>query len=118
MDDHLTKRRVRTLLSPEATDADVARFFGISNSAVSQWPEDQAIPELRQFQAALKRPDLFGATALGAAANDGADDEQDGRRAATGSDVEVPHGVEAQAAGQGGDVVHAGHRGSRAGRDA
>lgn len=56
----LSKRRVRDLLGPDATDADVARFFGISASAVSQWPEDDAIPELRQLQAERKRPDLFG----------------------------------------------------------
>lgn len=55
----LTKRVVRQKLEAD-TDAEVARFFGISAAAVSQWPEDQAIPELRQLQAERKRPDLFG----------------------------------------------------------
>ena len=47
---------VRDRLGVQATDADVARFFGISNSAVSQWPEDEAIPELRQHYFTIGTP--------------------------------------------------------------
>lgn len=56
----LTKRRLREALQ-YTSDAEVAVFFGITPSAVSQWREDDPIPELRQLQAERKRPDLFGA---------------------------------------------------------
>lgn len=64
MDTQLTKRQVRALLkSPgsdkDATDADLARFFGTSHSAIWQWPEDEVIPEGRQWQLKALRPDLF-----------------------------------------------------------
>lgn len=55
----LTKRKLRALLEVD-TDSQVAEFFGISPSAVSQWSLDDPIPELRQLQAERKRPDLFG----------------------------------------------------------
>lgn len=58
----LTKRELRVGLQPpdgpELSDADLARWFGISQSAVSQWPEDAPIPERRALLVALKRPDL------------------------------------------------------------
>ena len=60
----LTKTLLRARLgTPDkpANDAQIARFFGISQSAVHQWGDDQAqIPEARAMAAALKRPDLFG----------------------------------------------------------
>lgn len=76
MDNHFSKRELRERLE-FTTDVEVARFFGISGSAVSQWGEDEPLPELRQLQAARKRPDLFdpestvarpGAVAEGSAA--------------------------------------------------
>ena len=62
----LTKQHVRSTLGFD-TDAEIAAFFGISASAVSQWAEEDEIPELRQLQAERKRPDLFGALAFGGA---------------------------------------------------
>lgn len=44
---HYTKRQARKLLSA-ATDADLARFFGIHRTAVWLWPEDEPIPQARQ----------------------------------------------------------------------
>lgn len=38
----------------------VARFFGIKPQAVHQWPDGQAIPELRQYQLRARRPEVFG----------------------------------------------------------
>lgn len=55
--DRITKRELRQALCMD-TDAEVADFFQISASAVSQWGMDQAIPELRQLQAERIRPDL------------------------------------------------------------
>ena len=39
--------------------AEVARFFGITAAAVGQWPDEEQIPELRELQLRLKRPDLY-----------------------------------------------------------
>jgi hypothetical protein len=58
----LTKQEIRKRLGVE-TDTEVAAFFDITLSAVSQWREDAPIPELRQLQAERKRPDLFGPSA-------------------------------------------------------
>nr|WP_240908386.1 MULTISPECIES: Cro/CI family transcriptional regulator [Stenotrophomonas] len=44
------------------TDAELARFFGISRSAVSQWPRDFPIPALRQYILHQRYPNLFPAT--------------------------------------------------------
>lgn len=55
----LTKRAVRTALGFD-TDAALADLFEISRSAVSQWEDDKAVPELRWLQLQLLRPDLFG----------------------------------------------------------
>ena len=55
---NMTKREVKTALGIQ-TDADLARLFGIGRWAVGQWPEDQPIPEGRQWQLRAKRPDLF-----------------------------------------------------------
>ena len=57
MSSRLTKRQLRTGLGL-TTDAEIASFYGITASAVSQWDEDGPIPELRQLQAEQKKPDL------------------------------------------------------------
>nr|WP_228756352.1 Cro/CI family transcriptional regulator [Stenotrophomonas maltophilia] len=44
------------------TDAELARFFGISRSAVSQWPKEFPIPALRQYILHQRYPNLFPAT--------------------------------------------------------
>lgn len=57
----MTKREVKAALRIE-TDAELARFFGgINRQAVSQWADDQPIPEGRQWEARAKRPDVFPA---------------------------------------------------------
>lgn len=61
MDITITKAQVRSNLGDEAKDADVARFFGISTSAVAQWPENAPIPQTRALQARFKRPEWFDA---------------------------------------------------------
>ncbi len=58
----ITKRAVREALGGNgvsAKDADVARFFGVTAGAVSQWPDDAPLPAGRQWQARALRPDLF-----------------------------------------------------------
>lgn len=57
----LSKRALRNALGLE-NDAALARWFEISQAAVSQWPEDEDIPRQRAMEAALRRPDLFGST--------------------------------------------------------
>jgi hypothetical protein len=54
----LTKRVVKGALQMD-TDAELARLFGIGRWAVGQWPDDQPIPEGRQWQLRALRPDLF-----------------------------------------------------------
>jgi len=39
--------------------AEVARFYGITDAAVSAWSDDKPIPELREVQLRLRRPDVF-----------------------------------------------------------
>ena len=56
----ITKAEFRSLLGPDAADADIARFFRISSAAVAQWGDAEPIPEKRALQARLLRPDLFG----------------------------------------------------------
>jgi hypothetical protein len=56
----ITKRQLRTALGDPANDAEISRFFGISQAAVSQWGEDDPIPERRALAAVFKRPDIFG----------------------------------------------------------
>jgi transcriptional regulator with XRE-family HTH domain len=63
----LTKQHLRTALKLKH-EHEIAEFFGISPSAVSQWPEETPIPELRQLQAITKRPDLFSPPAANASA--------------------------------------------------
>ena len=54
----MTKASVKAALGV-GTDAELARFFAISRSAVHQWAEDEPIPDLRQYELQHKRPDLF-----------------------------------------------------------
>ncbi|HGM7312204.1 TPA: hypothetical protein ACKP7W_000417 [Stenotrophomonas maltophilia] len=61
MTEFWNKREVRTRLGFQ-TDAELARFFGISRSAVSQWPKDFPIPALRQYILHQRYPNLFPAT--------------------------------------------------------
>lgn len=57
----LTKQAVASALDLK-TDADLARYFGVTRSAVTQWGDDEPIPEKRQLQLQLRRPDLFVVT--------------------------------------------------------
>ncbi|HEL5320701.1 TPA: hypothetical protein UOJ11_000323 [Stenotrophomonas maltophilia] len=61
MTEFWNKRQVRTRLGFQ-TDAELARFFGISRSAVSQWSKDFPIPALRQYILHQRYPNLFPAT--------------------------------------------------------
>lgn len=65
---HMTKRAVKKALGIE-TDAALAREFSppIGRWAVGQWPEDEPIPEARQWQLRARHPHVFG---LQPAAND------------------------------------------------
>ncbi|HCR34828.1 MAG TPA: hypothetical protein DIV57_15825 [Stenotrophomonas sp.] len=60
MDEIWCKRQVRIRLGLE-TDAELARLFGISRSAVSQWPCDFPIPPLRRYMLQQRYPGLFPA---------------------------------------------------------
>lgn len=98
MEKTLSKRTLRSRLG-FTTDAEVARFFRISASAVSQWADDDPLPELRQLQVERKRPDIFDATGACLDEEDG-----DGISDAT-SCVESAHGRETEVAA-GGEIVH------------
>lgn len=52
-----------------ASDAELARYFGISTSAVAQWPEDQPVPKLRWLEVLTRRPQA-GPTDGGGTADD------------------------------------------------
>lgn len=56
---NMTKRSVRDALGFEL-DRQLAEFFGVGKAAVSNWAEDEPLPEVRQWQARALRPDLFG----------------------------------------------------------
>jgi hypothetical protein len=58
MDEFWSKQQVRIRLGFR-TDAELARFFGISRSAVSQWPRDFPIPPLRRYILQQRYPGLF-----------------------------------------------------------
>lgn len=58
MNETMTKRSVREALGL-TMDKDLAEFFGVGKAAVSNWPEDEPLPDGRQWQARAKRPDLF-----------------------------------------------------------
>lgn len=54
----MTKKEAKSLLG-FSTDAELARFFGVSKQAVSFWHEDEPLPEGRQWELRARRPDLF-----------------------------------------------------------
>lgn len=54
----LTKIELRDRLG-FTQDAELADFFGISASAVSQWGDEVPVPKLRQFEAERRRPSAF-----------------------------------------------------------
>ncbi|MDC7805555.1 hypothetical protein PQS31_01750 [Luteimonas sp BLCC-B24] len=58
----MTKRAVKGALGIE-TDAELARQFTppIGRWAVGQWPDDQPIPQGRQWELRAKFPEKFGA---------------------------------------------------------
>ncbi|WP_115560045.1 hypothetical protein [Xanthomonas arboricola] len=58
MNSGLTKRKVREALG-FTRDRELAEFFNTSKQAVSRWPEDEELPEGRQWQARALRPDAF-----------------------------------------------------------
>ncbi|KXB19094.1 helix-turn-helix domain-containing protein [Xylella fastidiosa] len=60
----ITKRVAREFLG-FTMDRQLADFFGVSKAAVSKWPENQGMPEVRQWQLRALRPDVFGAPPTG-----------------------------------------------------
>jgi len=55
---NMTKREIRIALG-FSMDKELAEFFGVGKGAISAWPEDEPIPEGRQWQARAKRPDVI-----------------------------------------------------------
>ena len=56
-----TKRALKEALG-FTKDTQLAAFFApITKQAVGAWPEDEALPDGRIWQARAKRPDLFDA---------------------------------------------------------
>lgn len=53
----ITKRIARERL--KVNDAGLAAFFDVTAGAVSQWRDDDPLPELRHTQLMLRRADLF-----------------------------------------------------------
>ncbi|WP_337055002.1 hypothetical protein [Pseudoxanthomonas sp. USHLN014] len=54
----ITKRQAKQRLAIER-DSELATFFSTTRQAVSRWPEDEPLPEGRQWELMAKRPDLF-----------------------------------------------------------
>lgn len=54
---NMTKAQLRERLG--LTDSQLADLFGITRSAVSQWPDEEPIPQPRQWQLRVLRPELF-----------------------------------------------------------
>lgn len=54
---NMTKAQLRERLG--LSDSQLADLFGITRSAVCQWPDDEPIPQPRQWQLRVLRPDLF-----------------------------------------------------------
>lgn len=75
MDNAITKKALRQRLGVK-NDAELARFFKITRSSVSEWGEDSAVPEKRILQAVCKKPSAFPEF-LEAAANDGSTEQGD-----------------------------------------
>lgn len=59
----MTKREVREALG-FTRDKELAAFFGVGKAAVSNWPEDEPIPEVRQWQARALKPRVFAGSAM------------------------------------------------------
>lgn len=55
----MTKDIVKRALGIES-DAELARYLGVSRGAVWLWGDDEPIPDGRQWQLRALRPDLFG----------------------------------------------------------
>lgn len=59
----MTKTELRKRLraaGQKDSDAAIAAIFGIFRQAVQLWPDDAPIPELRELQLQVRRPDLCG----------------------------------------------------------
>ena len=58
---NITKRAAKAALGIE-TDAELARFFhdAPTKQAANQWPDDEPLPDARQWELIARRPDLFG----------------------------------------------------------
>lgn len=54
----MTKTEVKKVLNIE-TDAQLAREFGIGRWAVGQWPDNDPIPDARQWELRAKYPRKF-----------------------------------------------------------
>lgn len=67
----ITKRVAKAVLG-FTTDVELATFFDCTKQAISAWPEDEPIPEGRQWQLRAKRPELFSAHRGGAACGEAA----------------------------------------------
>ncbi|RRU23605.1 hypothetical protein [Stenotrophomonas sp. 278] len=59
MNEPITKAMAKKALG-FSQDTQLASFFGTSKQAVGRWPEDDPLPDGRQWQARALRPDLFG----------------------------------------------------------
>lgn len=46
------------------TDSELAKLFGLSRSAVSQWPKNKPIPLLRRYMLQKMYPRLFASDAV------------------------------------------------------
>ncbi len=55
----MTKQAVKSALGL-LKDTELAQFFGTSKQAVGQWPDNEPLPQGRQWQARALRPDVFG----------------------------------------------------------
>lgn len=53
MNTPITKRQARELLRVDS-DAEMARVFNVTRSAVAQWPLDEPLPDKRQLQLAAR----------------------------------------------------------------
>lgn len=54
----LTKQQLMEALGFK-TLTELADYYGVTTSAISQWPEDQLVPELRELQARHRNPEKF-----------------------------------------------------------
>lgn len=54
----MTKSQLMAALGFE-TQAELAGYFGLTASAISQWVDDKPVPLLRELQARQRSPDAF-----------------------------------------------------------